>query len=221
MKLFSLFLAAFMLTAPLTLPSVQAATDRTNAAPELPTPPAESEVQAFIKANHARLFDAPDSPKLGPKNARLTLVSFTDYNCPYCKQFDPIIERVVKRHPDVALVVKLLPFRAKSSLTSAQLALTLWRYNPSQFWTLNKVLMAKKGYLDDESLARARAKAQVTLSAGDDISLASIADNLRLAEGVGVMGTPATIIGHTLVAGAISEEELEQAVVVTLAGKGL
>jgi protein-disulfide isomerase len=35
------------------------------------------------------LFNSPTSPRLGAKHPKLTLVLFTDYNCPYCKQFDP------------------------------------------------------------------------------------------------------------------------------------
>ena len=33
------------------------------------------------------LFNDPNSPRTGAKAPKLTIVSFTDYNCPYCKQF--------------------------------------------------------------------------------------------------------------------------------------
>ncbi len=59
------------------------------------------------------LFNDPDSPRLGAKAPRLTIVSFTDYNCPYCKQFDPMLEKIVHDNPDVLLIVKLLPFKGK------------------------------------------------------------------------------------------------------------
>ncbi len=39
------------------------------------------------------LFNDPNSPRTGAKAPKLTIVSFTDYNCPYCKQFDPMLEK--------------------------------------------------------------------------------------------------------------------------------
>lgn len=39
------------------------------------------------------LFNDPNSPRTGAKEPKLTIVSFTDYNCPYCKQFDPLLEK--------------------------------------------------------------------------------------------------------------------------------
>lgn len=173
-------------------------------------------INDFIKANESRLFDDPLSPRLGPDKARLTLVNFTDYNCAYCKIFDPVLERVVRRHPEVAVVIKPLPFRAPSSLSSAQLALTVWRQDRAQFWTLHHLLMEKKGYLDEQSLEQARTRAQIAISEGDDVSRILIADNLRLAEGLGVMGTPATLIGDMLVPGAIPEAQLEEVVTLML-----
>ena len=85
-------------------------------------PPASK--SAAIKQNAKTLYRDPASPRLGAANAKLTLVTFTDYNCPYCKRFDPMLEKIVKQYPDVALVVKLLPFKGESSVSSARVALT-------------------------------------------------------------------------------------------------
>lgn len=100
-----------------------------------------------IEQNSKILFDDPASPRLGAKNAKLTLVAFTDYNCPYCKQFDPMLEKIVNNYPDVALVVKLLPFKGESSIASSRVALTAWEQHPEQFWPLHQRLMAKKAFM--------------------------------------------------------------------------
>ncbi|VTM87445.1 Thiol-disulfide oxidoreductase D [Raoultella ornithinolytica] len=91
------------------------------------------------------LFNDPDSPRLGARAPRLTIVSFTDYNCPYCKQFDPMLEKIVHDNPDVLLIVKLLPFKGQSSVNAAKAALSTWRQQPDKFWALHQRLMAKKG----------------------------------------------------------------------------
>ncbi|MFT7949400.1 DsbA family protein, partial [Salmonella enterica subsp. enterica serovar Enteritidis] len=65
------------------------------------------------------IFNDPDSQRMGAKHPRLTIVSFTDYNCPWFKKFDPMLEKIVHDNPDVQLIVKLLPFRGESSMASA------------------------------------------------------------------------------------------------------
>ncbi|MDN5971001.1 MAG: thioredoxin domain-containing protein, partial [Enterobacterales bacterium] len=76
---------------------------------------AGAQLSKVIEQNHDALFNDAASPRIGAKNAKLTLVSFTDYNCPYCKQFDPQLEKIVKKYPDVAVVIKLLPFKGETS----------------------------------------------------------------------------------------------------------
>ena len=60
------------------------------------TPEQEKQIEALI---HEALFNDPASPRIGAKQAKLTLVNFTDYNCPYCKQLDPLLEKIVMKYP--------------------------------------------------------------------------------------------------------------------------
>lgn len=60
------------------------------------TPDQEQRAQKMIADF---LFNDPNSPRIGAKNPKLTLVVFTDYNCPYCKKFDPYLEKIVKNIP--------------------------------------------------------------------------------------------------------------------------
>lgn len=165
-----------------------------------------------IKQNSKILFEDPASPRLGAKNAKLTLVSFTDYNCPYCKQFDPLLEKIVQKYPDVAVVVKLLPFRGESSVSSARVALTTWEQHPDQFWPLHQRLMAKKGNHDNASIAAAQDKTGVKPVAPSDQSMTTLRTNMVLAEQFGVQGTPATLIGDQMLPGAVSYDDLEAVV---------
>jgi thiol-disulfide isomerase/thioredoxin len=60
----------------------------------------EAQLGDFIKGNQDVLFNSTTSPRLGAKHPKLTLVLFTDYNCPYCKQFDPQLTKLLKAYPD-------------------------------------------------------------------------------------------------------------------------
>jgi len=158
------------------------------------------------------LFNDQATPRFGAKDARLTLVSFTDYNCPYCKQFDPLLERLVKENPDVAVVIKLLPFRGASSISAGRAALTVWEQQPDKFMALHQRMMAKKGPQDEESIDAAIAKVGLPPVKVTPESYLQLKTNVEIAEVLGIQGTPATIIGDQLVAGAISWDDLNKVV---------
>lgn len=155
------------------------------------------------------IFNDPASPRKGAEKPALVIVNFTDYNCPYCKQFDPMLEKIVHDYPQVQLILKLLPFRGESSMTSARVALTAWRQQPDKFWALHQRLMAKKGMHDDASILSAQQKTRTADIAADEQSLESVKMNLILSQVLGIQGTPATIVGDEMVAGAIAYDDLE------------
>ncbi|MGL5030993.1 MAG: DsbA family protein [Aeromonas sp.] len=172
----------------------------------------------FIKANKDVLFNSATSPRLGAKNPKLTLVLFTDYNCPYCKQFDPQLTKLLKAHPnDVGLVIKLLPFKGQTSAKAAQYSLTLWQQDPARFLALHDKLMSKQGMLTETDLNKALAATGNTTLKPDAKASEELRNSLRIGTLLGVQGTPATLIGNQLVPGSISYEELEQRVQTELA----
>lgn len=172
----------------------------------------DKQLNQFIAANKKVLYEDAGSPRFGAAKPVLTIVLFTDYNCPFCKIFDPLLEKLVQEYPQVAVVLKPLPFKGESSVTSARVALTLWQQHPDQFMALHQRLMAKKGFHDASSIASAQKKTGVTPVESSEQSLTVLRSNLKLAEQLGVQGTPATLIGDQMVPGAISYEQLEEIV---------
>ncbi|CNJ96414.1 putative metal resistance protein [Yersinia frederiksenii] len=170
------------------------------------------QLNQFIETNKHALYQDPGSPRFGAAVPQLTLVSFTDYNCPFCKTFDPLLEKLVKEYPQVAVVIKPLPFKGESSVTSARLALTLWQQHPDQFLAFHQRLMAKKGFHDASSIAAAQKKTGVMPVEPSEQSLNVLRTNLKLADQLGIQGTPATLIGNQMVPGAISYSQLEEIV---------
>ncbi|MGV4090066.1 DsbA family protein [Citrobacter freundii] len=173
------------------------------------TPEQEKQIEALIQE---ALFNDPNSPRIGSKQAKLTLINFTDYNCPYCKQLDPMLEKIVQKYPDVAVVIKPLPFKGESSELAARTVLTTWHEHPQQFLALHEKLMQKKGYHTDVSIKQAQEKAGASPVTLDAQSAETLSTNLQLARLVGVQGTPATIIGDELIPGAVPWETLEEVV---------
>ena len=169
-------------------------------------------VAQMVEKNRDALFNDAGSPRMGAEKPALTLVYFTDYNCVFCKKFDADIEKLLKDYPQVAVVLKPLPYRAETSLTSARLALTVWEQQPKNFPKLHARLMAKKGNHDDASIAAALKKTGITLQQPSKASLDTINTNLTLAQQLGVQGTPATLVGDQMISGAVPYTQLETAV---------
>lgn len=172
-------------------------------------PTNEEQVQQMI---YQALFHDPASPRIGAASPKLTIISFTDYNCPYCKKFDPMLEKIVEKYPDVAVIFKLLPFRGESSSLASRVALTTWREHPQQFLALHQSLMSKTGNHTAATIDAAVAKSGVTAVKPDELSRETLNLNLQLARVVGVQGTPATLVGDTLLAGAVPWDSLEELV---------
>src|SRR5438034_995951 len=60
----------------------------------------------------SKVYDIPleKSPVRGPKNAPVTIVEFSDFQCPFCAEAKPLLEQVLKAYPDdVKLVFKQFP----------------------------------------------------------------------------------------------------------------
>ncbi len=177
----------------------------------------QAQMKDVLKTEANALYNDPTSPRIGAKDAKLVLVSFTDYNCPYCKRFDPQLEEIVKKYPDVAVVFKPLPFKGPTSVESTQLVLTLWEKDPKAFQALHQKFMQKQGMLTEENIKQALKATGNEKLVVNDKSKETIGKNLELAEKLGVQGTPATVIGDEMVSGAIDMQQLESIVKAELA----
>lgn len=174
------------------------------------------QIKKLLQDNVAQLYNSPDSPKIGPQKAALTLVYFTDYNCPYCKQFEASLEKVMAKHSDVNVVIKPLPYLGDSSRSTAELALTLWQTQPEKFAAFHRDLTAKTGRHDRVSIEKVLAKNQLSTLAASPQAKTSLENNTRLAETLQVGGTPVTVVGDTMIMGVVPYEDLETAVVSAL-----
>jgi len=71
------------------------------------------------------VFDIPvdGSPVIGPADARVTLVTFTDFQCPHCNRVFPAIEQLLKQYPnDLNVIIKHFPLRSHKFASQASIA---------------------------------------------------------------------------------------------------
>jgi len=153
-------------------------------------------------------------------NGKITVVEFFDYRCGYCKLAAPQVVSLIEQNPDVRFVFKEFPIFGEVSDTAAKVALT--REAKAKGVQLYKTLMSEKA-LDDASLDRHLAEVGIDAAAArkdaqHPLIERQILDTHALAEALKIEGTPAFIIGDTMIPGAYIPT-LRAAIAAARAGK--
>jgi protein-disulfide isomerase len=92
------------------------------------------------------------APTAGPANARITLVEFSDFQCPFCSKASVQIATILKAYPnDVKLVFKQFPLdNHPQAMISAQASLAAW--NQGKFWQLHDLMFANRTKLSPDAI---------------------------------------------------------------------
>ncbi|MHB1846921.1 MAG: DsbA family protein [Deltaproteobacteria bacterium] len=90
-----------------------------------------------FKPQSRATIDVSKLPCQGPANAKLTLVEFSDFDCPHCKAARPLLEELVHSRPDVRLCFMSFPLHPHSGLAADAAAYALEK---GQFWRYHDLL---------------------------------------------------------------------------------
>lgn len=134
----------------------------------------------------------------------ITVTEFFDYRCSFCRHATPEIVELVQKNPDVRLVLKDFVIFGNDSEAAARIA--LGSKDQGKSLELYKALMAENA-LDAAGALRIAQGLGVDLAkakaAGESQAVTQhLADTSALAKTLGLQGTPAFIVGDTLVPGA-------------------
>jgi protein-disulfide isomerase len=92
------------------------------------------------------------APVLGPKDARVTLVEFSDFQCPYCAVAVIKLNAILKAYPnDVRLIFKQYPLEMHSQAALAAAA-ALAAQRQGKFWQLHDVMYANRTRLSRQTI---------------------------------------------------------------------
>ncbi len=145
-----------------------------------------------------KVWDIPvdESPVFGPENAKLTIVEFTEFQCPYCSRIAPVVKELMEKYPnDIKFVYKNFPLSfhpnarpAAAAAIAAQKQGKFWEYryalapHSSRLGDSIYVEVAKQVGLDIDQFNKDRVL--------DDAMNARIQKDFDLGAKVGVQGTP-------------------------------
>ena len=164
-------------------------------------------------------------PARGPANAAVTIVEFSDFQCPYCGREFPVIERLMKEYDGkVRLVFRHFPldfhpFAAKAAEAGmcAQDQGKFWELHDKMFTNQQKLAVEDlKGYA--KSLGMDAAKFDKCLDSGE--KKPAVDEDMKAGTAAGVNGTPAFFINGLFVNGAQPYEQMKQTIDRELKRKG-
>ncbi len=171
--------------------------------------------RAAIASNAEALFRDAADPVKGNPRGDVTLVEFFDARCGYCKQLHPTMEALLRRDPNVRVVMKDLPILGPNSVLAARALLAAQRQG--RYGPLYDALLTLRAE-PTEAVIRQQAErvgldwSRLRRDMDDPALERRIQSNLRLAGALGIEGTPALVIGETLVPGAVDLPALERLV---------
>lgn len=159
------------------------------------------------------LRNPPEGTVIGNPDGRVTVVEFFDYNCGYCKSMFTTVMNTVRDNDDIRLALIEFPILGPSSVVAAKAALA--SREQDLYGPFHQALMNHRGSLNEitiMSLARGVGINVTKLEADmEDPALDEIIERNRgIAQQLEINGTPALVVGTTLIPGAISEEQLRQ-----------
>jgi protein-disulfide isomerase len=182
--------------------------------------------EAAVTENADAIFHSPRGVTLGNKDGDVTLVEFFDYNCGYCKRAMADMLDLLKADPKLKVVLKEFPVLGPSSVEAAQVAVAVRMQDPGgkKYLDFHQRLLGGRGQADK---ARALAAAK---EAGLDIARiekdmnspevrATLEENFKLAEAMGMNGTPSYVIGKQVVVGAVGLSTLKEKINTARCGK--
>lgn len=154
-----------------------------------------------------------DSPTRGAATAPVTIVMFTDLECPYCQAVHQSLDELYKESPDdVRLVFKHTPLSFHELAIPAALG-ALAAGEQGKFWEYVDLVYAEQESLDENAMLAHAATLQLDLEKfrsdfGSAPHIAAIEADLALAAQVGVRGTPTMFVNGIRVVGVYPTEQL-------------
>lgn len=168
-----------------------------------------------LSERRQQIISDPAHPAIGNLNGNVTVVEFFDYRCPYCRRMhDPLVE-LLRSDPQVRFVHIQLPILGPDSVIASRAALAARAQN--RYAQFHDALMRGNTTLNEATILRIAGQAGLDVNRlRADMASPQIEQqlqaNLHLAEELGINGTPAFIIGETLVPGAVELSTLRQLV---------
>src|SRR5271165_185112 len=166
--------------------------------------------RAAVKEHSATIFDSPRQVTLGNTQGDVTMVEFFDYNCAFCKRAMSDMLDLLKNDPKLRVVLKEFPVLGEGSVQAAQVAVAVRMQDKTgkKYLDFHTKLLGGRGPADKARALAAAKEAGFDMTRLDkdlqsDEVKQTLEENLKLAEGLGLNGTPSYVFPAEVVVGAV------------------
>ena len=147
------------------------------------------------------------SPSRGSENAKIAIVEFSDFQCPFCSRVTPTLDQIHKSYTDdVRIVFKHLPLSMHPKAPAAHAAAEA-AHRQGKFWEMHDLIFAKQAEMSPEKYVEYARQIGLDVPrfqrdvASEEVKKKVEADAAEAAR-LGVSGTPAFFVNGRFLSGA-------------------
>ncbi len=165
-----------------------------------------------------KIFSSKYQVVVGNPQGKVELVEFFDYNCGYCKRALDDLAGLIKKNPDLRVVLKEFPVLGPGSVEAAQVAHAVrMQFTGDKYWVFHTKLLGSRGQVGKaQALAAARDAGADMTRLTKDMDSPDIKEGLQevmqVADALSLTGTPSYVVGNDVVVGAVGGAELQSRV---------
>jgi protein-disulfide isomerase len=173
-------------------------------------------------------YDIPTDgdPSIGPDDAKITIVEFSDYQCPYCKRWhDDVFDRLLQAYPDeVRIVYRDFPLTSIHPQAFPAAEAADCAGEQGAYWDYNRALFSQKYGLDQTAYHKYASELGLDTTAfgqclRDNRFSDEVNGDLNYAADLGISSTPTFFINGIALVGAQPYDVFKQLIDLELAGK--
>ncbi|MBM3608134.1 MAG: DsbA family protein [Alphaproteobacteria bacterium] len=170
---------------------------------------------AALKELAPKIFNSQHQVVVGNPKGKIELVEFLDYNCGFCRRAMNDLITLIKRNPDLRVVIKEFPVLGPKSVEAAQVAAALHaQFDGPKYWAFHQRMMLARGQIGrQEAMAAAKASGADMTRLEIDLASANVREGIgevmQIADALNLTGTPSYILGDEIIVGAVGAEQIQ------------
>jgi protein-disulfide isomerase len=158
---------------------------------------------------HREIIDISGSPYRGPKDAPVTIVEYSDFECPYCEKADATVRQLLKKYPNsVKVVYKHYPLDFhQNAQAAAEASVCAAEQSNEYFWQLHDLMFSQRrnlslGVIKDGAKSIGLNYQQFSACLASDRPAKKVAQDMLQGSQIGVSSTPVFFVNGRLMQGA-------------------